>query len=56
MYLEAPRDALAWQAAMKKDLLEIGPWKLVRALAAWEPESAAAQEVRRVQWAYFQRQ
>lgn len=56
MYPQAPREALAWQAAMKKELLEIGPWKLVRALAAWEPESAAAQEVRRVQWAYFQRQ
>ncbi len=56
MHPEAPGRALAWQAAMKQELLEIGPWELVRALTAWKPESAAAQEVRRVQLAYFQRQ
>ena len=56
MYPAAAKQALAWQAAMKKELCEIGPWELLRALTAWEPESAAAQEVRRVQLAYFQRQ
>jgi hypothetical protein len=56
MYPGAPPRASAWQVAMKKELLEIGPWKLVRELAAWEPESADGQEVRRVQLAYFQRQ
>ena len=56
MYPTAPQEALAWQATIKQELLEIGPWELVRALAAWKPESAAAQEVRRVQWSYFQRQ
>jgi hypothetical protein len=48
--------AAAWQAAMKKELLEIGPWELLRQLTAWQPESATAQEVRRVQRAYFARQ
>ena len=33
-----------------------GPWKLLAALRGWEPEAAAAQEVRRVQLAYFERQ
>ena len=56
MYPAEPQRALAWQATMKQELLEIGPWELVRALAAWKPESAAAQEVRRVQLTYFQRQ
>lgn len=56
MYPEAAKAALAWQAAMKKELLEVGPWKLLRELEAWVPPSAAGQEVRRVQLAYFQRQ
>jgi hypothetical protein len=41
---------------MEKELLEIGPWELLRQLRAWEPESAGAREVRRVQLAYFERQ
>lgn len=56
MHPGAPLRASAWQAAMKKELLEIGPWELLRTLAAWEPASAEAQEVRRVQLAYFQKQ
>jgi hypothetical protein len=56
MYPEAPAEACAWQAAMRQELLEIGPWELLRALAAWEPESAEGQEVRRIQGAYFARQ
>jgi hypothetical protein len=56
MYPGASGAALAWQAVIKKELLEIGPWELVRSLTAWEPESAETQEVRRVQLAYFQRQ
>ena len=48
--------ATAWRAAMKKELLEIGPWELLRRLRAWAPESETAQEVRRVQLAYFERQ
>ena len=56
MYPAAPGDALTWQASIKTELLEIGPWGLLRVLRAWEPEGAAAQEVRRVQLAYFERQ
>jgi hypothetical protein len=56
MYPKDAKQALGWQAAMKKELFEIGPWALLRALRAWEPEDAAAQEVRRVQGAYFERQ
>jgi len=56
MYPDAPLEALAWQAAMRKELYEIGPWRLLRELAAWEPARAEDQEVRRVQLAYFQRQ
>jgi hypothetical protein len=56
MYPDAPGPARAWQAVMKKELFEIGPWELVRQVAAWKPESEAGQEVRRVQLAYFQRQ
>lgn len=48
--------AVGWRAAMKKELLEIGPWELLRQLRAWKPEGDAAQEVRRVQLAYFERQ
>jgi len=56
MHPGAAAAAGTWQAAMKKTLLEIGPWDLVRQLKAWQPECAAGQEVRRVQLAYFQRQ
>lgn len=56
MYPGAAREATAWQATMKKELYEIGPWELVRALEKWKPETAEGQEVRRVQLAYFQRQ
>ena len=56
MHPGAAAAATAWQAAMKKELLEIGPWQLLRELAAWDPATAAAREVRRVQLAYFQRQ
>lgn len=48
--------AVAWRTAMRKELLEWGPRKLLEALRAWEPESEAAQEVKRVQLAYFERQ
>jgi hypothetical protein len=56
MHGEQAEAASAWRAAMKKELLEIGPWELLRQLGAWEPESETAQEVRRVQLAYFERQ
>lgn len=48
--------AASWRAAMKKELLDIGPWELLRQLRGWEPETEVAQEVRRVQLAYFERQ
>ncbi len=54
-----PGDAASaerWRTAMKQELLAFGPWKLLEALRAWEPESAVAREVRRVQLAYFARQ
>lgn len=51
-----PGPAVAWRAAMKQELLEWGPRKLLEALREWEPEEEAAQEVKRVQLAYFERQ
>lgn len=56
MYPGDAKQAQTWQAGMKKELLEIGPWRLIREVEAWEPPHAAGQEVRRVQLAYFQRQ
>lgn len=49
-------EAAAWRAEMKKELLEWGPRKLLEALREWQPEGEAAQEVKRVQLAYFERQ
>lgn len=51
-----PQSASAWYAAMKKELYDIGPWRLLREMTAWEPQSETGQEVRRVQLAYFERQ
>src|SRR5688500_488937 len=48
--------AAAWRAAMKQELLTFGPRKLLEALREWQPEGEAAQEVKRVQLAYFERQ
>jgi len=56
MHGEEAEAAAGWRAAMKKELLEIGPWELMRKLRAWEPENETAREVRRVQLAYFERQ
>ena len=56
MHSEQAETAATWCAARKKELLELGPWALLRQLRAWEPKSEAAQEVRRVQLAYFERQ
>lgn len=56
MHPEDPAAAGAWRAARKKELLEGGPRRLLAALRAWEPESAPAHEVKRVQGAYFERQ
>jgi AcrR family transcriptional regulator len=43
----------AWVRAMKQEWLEIGPWELLRDLEAWEPDTAAAREVRRQELGYF---
>lgn len=48
--------AADWRGAMKRELLEWGPRKLLEALTGWEPENPGGQEVRRVQRAYFERQ
>jgi hypothetical protein len=48
--------ASQWRAAMKHELLTIGPWELLRQLKAWKPEGEEGQEVKRVQTAYFERQ
>ena len=45
--------AAAWRAAMKQELLEWGPRKLLEGLQEWAPETAGAQEIRREQWGYF---
>jgi hypothetical protein len=47
-------ESKAWVGAMKKELLTIGPWELLRSVAAWTPETEAAQEVRRQELVYFQ--
>jgi hypothetical protein len=52
----ATATATAGRGAMKRELLGWGPRKLLEALAGWVPENAAAQEVRRVQLASFERQ
>jgi hypothetical protein len=53
MFPSAADQSVAWQAVVKKELLEIGPWQLLRALREWAPQTAAAQEVRREQLGYF---
>jgi hypothetical protein len=55
LYPEAAT-AVAWRATMKQELLTFGPRKLLEALREWQPEGEAAQEVQRVQLAYFERQ
>lgn len=52
----APEAAAAWRVAIKAELLAWGPGRLLADLRAWQPEDATAQEVRRVQLAYFERQ
>jgi len=42
-----------WVRSMKKELLEMGPWELLRDLERWEPETDAAREVRRQELGYF---
>ena len=56
MFAEDAALAVAWRGTMKKELLEIGPWKLLRSLREWEPQEATAQEVRREQLGYFEGQ
>lgn len=55
LYSEA-EEAAAWRAEMKHELVTFGPRKLLETLREWEPEAAGAQEVKRVQLAYFERQ
>jgi hypothetical protein len=47
-------EAKAWSAQMKREWLELGPWELLRQLAAWAPPTEAAQEIRRQELGYFQ--
>lgn len=54
-----PQDRTAaesWKGAMKKELLEWGPFKLLQALREWQPVGEGAQEVRREQQGYFEGQ
>jgi hypothetical protein len=48
--------AAEWRAAMKQALLARGPGPLLAALRGWEPAGETAQEVKRLQLAYFERQ
>jgi hypothetical protein len=52
----APGAAQAWQEFYSWWVGRIGPEGLLRELRAWKPETEVAQEVRRVQLAYFERQ
>lgn len=58
MYPEDPAAAQAWLVQMRHELRHIGPWEVLRQLRAWEPRgrgSRAAQEIRRQELAYFER-
>jgi len=44
----------SWLQSMRHELRTIGPWELLRSLQRWQPETAAAQEVRREELVYFQ--
>jgi len=48
--------AQAWRQEQEQELLAWGPGPLLRWLQAWQPETEAAQEVRRVQLGYFTNQ
>ena len=48
--------AHAWRKGREQELLAWGPGPLLRWLQGWQPETAAAQEVRRVQLGYFENQ
>jgi hypothetical protein len=56
MYPTDAAQAAAWRTAMKQELLEWGPRKLLEGLRDWEPQEAAPQEVRREQLGYFEGQ
>ena len=54
-----PGDAAAarvWREEQEKDLLVLGPGRLLDRLEAWKPSGAGAQEVRRLQLGYFRNQ
>jgi len=51
---EGSPEGKAWVQAMKQELLEIGPWELLRELKRWEPRTDAAAEARRQERGYFQ--
>jgi hypothetical protein len=56
MHPKDPTAAEGWRTAMKQELLEWGPRKLLEGLREWEPREATAQEVRREQLGYFEGQ
>jgi hypothetical protein len=56
LHSDDPVAATTWRLAMKEELLERGPRKLLKVLREWKPTAAAAVELRRVQFAYFERQ
>lgn len=45
-----------WREETKKELLDLGPWQLLRDLRRWQPRSDEARELRRIQLNYFERQ
>lgn len=50
--------AAAWLAEQRHELRHLGPWRLLRELAAWRPQgrgSRAARKVRDEEWGYFER-
>jgi hypothetical protein len=50
---EGTPEGRAWVQALKQELLESGPWKRLRELEQWEPQTEAAAEVRRQEAGYF---
>lgn len=53
MFPKKPAAATLWWETQREELLTLGPGRLLIALQNWQPKSAAAREIRRVELGYF---
>jgi hypothetical protein len=44
-----------WWAAMRHELRHVGPWRVIREVERWQPQTEAAQKVRREELGYLRR-